>query len=341
MKKTIALLLAALLMLTLFASCSGGDEPTQPSTDVSEPSAQLTDFSVILDWYPNAFHAFLYTALEKGYFEEAGLNVTLTPPAGYSDALSFPAAGRAQAGLYYMDDVITAYVDQGMGIEIIGAATQQSLNVLIALGDSGIESPADFAGKTIGYTGSPILEAKVRQICRNAGLQDSDYTLIDIGFDIMTAITTKSVDVAAGGMLNSEVVELEHAGYDVTYWEWDEFGVPREYNTVFVVNKADYEADRTKYDAFITACQKGYADVAADPNAAIDLIMRQEDAENYALDREVQALGIARLIAVEQESGVPFLSMDKQVWNDVADWLAANDLISKTVDCSEFVRTDW
>ena len=318
MKKTIALMLVSLLLLAMLTACSGDNDAAV---------TELTDFPVVLDWYPNAFHAFLYTALEKGYFEEEGLNVTLTPPAGYSDALSFPAAGRAAVGLYYMDDVIAAYIDQDMGIQIVGACTQESLNVLIALGDSGITSPADFAGKTIGYSGSPVLDAKVREICRNAGLQDSDYTLIDIGFDIMTAITTGSVDVAAGGMINSEVVELEHAGYDVTYWEWDEFGVPREYNTVFVVNKADYEADQPKYDAFIRACQKGYADVAADPEAAVDLIMSQEDAENYALNREVQAAGIARLIEIESASGVPFLSMDKQVWDNAIKWLHDAGLI--------------
>ena len=105
MKKFVALLCALMLALSLCAPVAMADEK------------ELKDFSVILDWYPNAMHTFLYIAQEKGYFAEEGLNVTLTPPAGFSDALSFPVAGRAQVGLYYMSDLVNAYVNEGMPVD--------------------------------------------------------------------------------------------------------------------------------------------------------------------------------------------------------------------------------
>ena len=49
----------------------------------------------MLDWYPNALHAFLYEAQEKGYFAEEGLDVDIQSPAGVNDAMSMVAAGKA------------------------------------------------------------------------------------------------------------------------------------------------------------------------------------------------------------------------------------------------------
>lgn len=327
MKKIIALMLALVLALGLFAGC--GSE---------QKENELVDFDVILDWYPNAFHAFLYTAQEKGYFEEAGLKVNIIAPAGYSDGLTFPAAGRAKIGLYYMNDVVTAYADEGMGIEIIGAATQQSLNVVCALKESGIASPADFKGKTIGYSGSPSLKAKIISMIASVGLKEEDVTLIDVGFDIVTALTTGTVDVVAGGMINSEVIEMQDKGYELNYWTWSEYGVPQEYNTVFVANKADFGSNPEIYNKFIEACKKGFADVKADPDAAMAIIMSHEDATNYALDEKLERQSLDVLLGIEADSGVEFTSMSKDVWNNDIKWMHENGLVNNLVDCTEFVN---
>ncbi|MBR0462664.1 MAG: ABC transporter substrate-binding protein [Erysipelotrichaceae bacterium] len=331
MRKFVKICIVLMMCLLTLCACSG-DKKTDGGEDAS-----LKDFEVILDWYPNSFHSFLYVAQEKGYFAEEGLNVTITAPAGYSDALTFPAAGKAEAGLYYMDDVTVAYCDQGMDIKILGTATQESLNVMCALKESGIESPADFKGKTIGYTGSTFLKAKILTILKDQGLTEDDITLVDIGFDSITALTTGSVDVVAGSMVNSEIIQLEDAGYEVNYWTWDKYGAPREYNTVFVVNKTDYEADQEKYDAFVRACQKGFDFVKDNPEAAMDIIMNNEDAVNYELDREVEAKGLQMLIDIENASGVKFMTMKADVWNDMIAWAHENGLVENVKDAKEFV----
>lgn len=299
-------------------------------------AAELTDFEVILDWYPNAMHTFMYIAQEKGYFAEEGLNVILTPPAGFSDALSFPVAGRAQVGLFYMSDLANAYIDQGMPVQVIGAITQTSLNVLAYLDESGIASPADLKGKTIGYSGGTALEAKIRTFAADAGLAESDYELIDVGFDLITALSTKNVDVIGGGMVNSEIIEMRHAGFDISYWNWQDYGVPQEYNTLFLTSQAQYEENPELFAAFLRACKKGYDDMAADPEAALQLIM-SKSMEEYALTEEVEREGFEVLLPIMGTDEVPFLSMDREVWETLINWLYETEQISKVVDPSEFV----
>lgn len=121
MKRLFCLLLA--LSLTLCA-CAGspsaapsGSEPSS-ATLGEAASGELQELDVVLDWYPNALHAFLYVAIDKGYFAEEGLKVNIRFPSNANDALSLVAAGRAQLGLYYQQDVILARANQDGSCQI-------------------------------------------------------------------------------------------------------------------------------------------------------------------------------------------------------------------------------
>ena len=79
MKQKLALLLTALLLLTGCSSGGSGD------TADGQDDGELETIDVVLDWYPNAVHAFLYEAEEKGYFAEEGLQVNILFPSNASD----------------------------------------------------------------------------------------------------------------------------------------------------------------------------------------------------------------------------------------------------------------
>ena len=104
MKKLLAMLLAALMLLTGCASGESGDGEDQAAGGAGD----LETIDVVLDWYPNAVHAFLYEAEEKGYFAEEGLDVNILFPSNTSDPLTMTAAGRADIGFYYQEDTIIA-----------------------------------------------------------------------------------------------------------------------------------------------------------------------------------------------------------------------------------------
>ena len=92
MKKRILALLAAGTML--LTGC--GAQNAAQSDAANSGSDDLQHLTVVLDWYPNALHAFLYEAQEKGYFAEEGLDVDIQSPAGVNDAMSMVAAGKAE-----------------------------------------------------------------------------------------------------------------------------------------------------------------------------------------------------------------------------------------------------
>ena len=120
MKKLSAILLTAAMALSMAAcgNSSASTSTTEAASNASESTAEtqadtasseaaestasngdLEDFSIVLDWYPNAVHSFIYTAIEKGYYAEEGLNVHVQFPANTNDAITMTAAGQADASL--------------------------------------------------------------------------------------------------------------------------------------------------------------------------------------------------------------------------------------------------
>ena len=141
----------------------------------------LREIDVVLDWYPNALHAFMYVAIEKGYYAEEGLKVNIRFPSNVNDAISLVAAGRADIGLYYQQDVIQARANQNIPVKSIGAVVQGPLNIVLALKEKGIETPADLVGKTVGYAGTELSEAIIRENLAAVGADADSVNLIDKG----------------------------------------------------------------------------------------------------------------------------------------------------------------
>jgi NitT/TauT family transport system substrate-binding protein len=130
---------AAVVMLTV-AGCGGG-ESSAPAVDKVN---YLTSF--------NAFgrDAYAYVAQEKGYFKEAGLEVSIKPGSGTVDVMKLLAGGRADFGA---GDFTTALITVGkekLPITTVGMIHQKSLSAIVALEGGGITKPKDLEGKTVG-----------------------------------------------------------------------------------------------------------------------------------------------------------------------------------------------
>ena len=149
MKKLSAILLTAAMALSMAAcgNSSASTSTTEAASSTAETQADtasseaaestasngdLEDFSIVLDWYPNAVHSFIYTAIEKGYYAEEGLNVHVQFPANTNDAITMTAAGQADAGLYYQPNIISTATNQDVPVKILGTIVQHPLNIVMS-----------------------------------------------------------------------------------------------------------------------------------------------------------------------------------------------------------------
>ena len=200
MKKIVKMLLSAVMLVAFVAGCT------------QQNQKKLRELNVVFDWYPNAIHTFIYTAIERGYYEAEGLDIKIQFPSNTNDALSLVAAEKAELGMYYPHDIVQAIANQNIGIKSIGSIVQSPLNTILSLKGKNITRPVDLIGKKIGYSGTALSEAFVKTMMEADGADFSGVEMVDVGFELMSSMTTGKVDATIGSLVNHEVPQMEEEG---------------------------------------------------------------------------------------------------------------------------------
>ena len=326
MKKKLALALSALLLLT---GCASAPVEESPAAGQAGTGEELRELNVVLDWYPNALHAFLYDAIEKGYYEEEGLQVNIQFPSNTNDAISLVAAGQAEIGLYYQQDVIIARANQDVPVKSIGAVVQAPLNIVLSLAEKDIHSPEDLVGRTIGYAGTELSEALIRSMMAYVGADASDVEMIDVGFDLMSSMTTGNVDATIGCLVNHEVPQMEEEGFEVNYFDLDDYGVPTYYEGVFLASDEMIESEPEVLSAFLRASARGFEDMKHDPEGTLRTLLDNQNEENFPLSETVERKSMETLLPLMETADAPFLSQSADCWQENVDWLLSQGLIDE------------
>ena len=138
-------MLMILLLGTILAGCNSDSES---SSGTSTSDGELTPIKLQLKWVPQAQFAGYFVALEKGYYEEEGLDVTILPGGPDIVPEQQVANGTAQIGVNWVASLLP-HQAEGMPLVQIAQIYQKSGLLLVTKKDSGIQSPADLAGKRL------------------------------------------------------------------------------------------------------------------------------------------------------------------------------------------------
>jgi putative hydroxymethylpyrimidine transport system substrate-binding protein len=159
------------------------------------------------------------------------------------------------------------------------ALEQRPLGSLLALEKSGVTSPKDLEGQTVGVTGVPSDLAAVNSMVANAGGDPTKVKTVTIGFNAVQNLVAGKVK-AAVGFWNAEGVQLQ-AKEPTKVFKVDEYGAPG-YPELVAFTRNDTIADNSALVcAFTKATVEGYTQATANPEQALDNLAKQ--AEGLAL----------------------------------------------------------
>ena len=310
-------------------------DSSEAAETTDKDKKDLREVNVVLDWYPNAIHTFLYTAIERGYYEEEGLNVQIRFPSNANDALSMVAAGKAEIGMYYQQDLIQAVANQKAPIRSIGAIVQSPLNIILSLKEKNITSPKDMVGKTIGYGGTVLSESLVKCMMESVGADASDVKMVDVGFDLMSSMTTGNVDATIGCLVNHEVPQMEEEGFELNYFPVSGYGIPNYYEEVFLTSNKLLEEEPDVVAGFLRASKRGFDDFKADPDGCLAILMNNQNEANFPLTQSVEEQSCKTLLPLMETVDAEFLSQTEECWQENIDWMLENGLIDQNVDVAD------
>lgn len=313
-----------IILMGVLSACSNN----KSTSAENEQEKELKDITIMLDWYPNAVHSFLYIAKEKGYFEDEGLTVDIQFPANPTDPINLAAAGKITLGISYQPDVIIARANQNINIKSVGAIVRSPLNRVIFMEDNEIYTPKDLEGKTVGYPGIPLNEALIKSMVKADGGDPDSIEMVDVGFELGSSIVNGSVDAVIGAYINHEVPVLKHEGFETRNLNPTEHGIPNYYELVAVTSDKTWENEQESIKAFWRGATKGYEFSKEHPEDALSILLKQQDETNFPLVEEVEKQSLEILLPL-MESEASFGSQDKEQWQETIKWMKEAGLIEK------------
>lgn len=318
-------ILTILILVTLLLSCN------------SKKEDNLKEVSIILDWYPNAVHSFLYTAVEKGYFKDEGIKLNIIYPSSPSDSLTLPAAKKADIGISYLNSVIMARANENVPIKSFGAILQRSVNTVISLKEKNITSPKDFQNKIAGTSGGVLSETYLKSMMISQNLDPNSLKITDVGFELLTSMITNQVDFTIGNMINHEVPVIKEKGIDINYFLIDNFGIPQAYELILVANDELLNQNKDTYTKVLKAMQKGFEDVKNNPSESLNLLLSKQAVDQFPLSETVEKESLEILLPIMETPQNKFLTQTKKVWENNVNWLYENGIIQKKLPAENFI----
>ena len=317
MKKLFVVLLMIVLVLSLFACTSKGDE-----------TQELTDITVCLDWTPNTNHTGLYVAVEKGYYKDAGFNVSIVQPPEDGAALMCNS-GEAQFAIEFQDTLAAALASETpLGVTAVAAVLQHNTSGIISRKGEGLDRPAGLTGKTYSTWDSPIEKAILKQLVNADGGNFDEVKLIPNTItDEAAALEHKDTD-AVWVFYGWSGVNAELSGIDFDYFDFAKADPVFDYYTpVIIGNNSFIRENPEETKAFLAATAKGYEFATENPEEAAQILINGDTTGSLKGSEELVLASQKWISEKYIDDAEKWGIIDPERWDAFYAWLWENKLI--------------
>jgi len=315
-REKMAILLAIVLV---FAACGKNDGTIR----------------VLLDWTPNTNHTGLYVALEKGWFAEEGLRVTITQPPE-DNALILLASGKAEFAISFQDWMgqVIAKEHDALPITAVAGIISHNTSGIMSLKESGIQRPADLAGKRFASWDIPVVTEIIRYIVEKDGGDFESVRMIpNFATDAFSALQT---DVDAVWVFYAfDCIPAEINDIDFNYIDLGTFDTILDFYTPVLVTNTNWAAENPEtVKKFMNAVSRGYHFAIEYPYDAAEIILKHAP----ELDREIVIRSQEYLHTRYQGDAKRWGEIDPERWGNFYNWMYEQGLLETDIGTGGFTN---
>jgi NitT/TauT family transport system substrate-binding protein len=321
---------AVILTVILITSCSA----TNPESD---PTRVMVPVNIQLSWIHEYSSSAFHTAVRNNHFAEQGIDVTLSEGGfndqGYIDPVQEVISGNAD---FAMSDGVSLIQARAAGLPVVGIAAvlQRSPLVVISLPETGITTPQDLVGHTVGVAsgGATILFNNFLQ------LQDIDANLVNIvprtsfGID---PLVNGEVDALVGWIIN-EGVTAQEQGLHPQFMLLSDYGIAT-YDFVLFTTETVINDKPEVVRGVIAAFHGGLQDMIGDPEKAIEHTLTF----NSELSRDEQLRRLQATVPLINLPGQSLGKMDRNFWEFTHNFLLEYSIIDQPIDIDEVYTIEF
>ncbi len=248
-------------------------------------------------------------AKRLGYYEQEGIDFSLTPGGPNVDGVAVVASGRQDVGQVSSSPSIMLAASQGLPVKCFAVGAQRHPYCFFSLEKKPVRKPADFIGKKVGIqsTGVVLLRALLAQ----NSIPEKEVDIIPIGGD-MSPLLTGQVDVVTGWLTNTTALKvLGKERVDLSLWD---AGV-RLYALPYYATPETLQKRPKEIAAFLRATAKGWYHAQANHAQAVDLLVKEYP--NLNREDELVALDVMLKYAFTDTTRTQgWGTMDPAVWQE-------------------------
>lgn len=251
-------------------------------TLLTSPVMAQDQMTLMLDWFVNPDHGPIIIAEEKGYFEDAGLEVEIIAPANPSDPPKMVAAGQADLAISYQPQ-LHLQIHEGLPLKRVGTLVATPLNCLLVLEDGPVKSPADLAGRKVGFSVGGVEEAVLGAVLKTHGLTLEDIELINVNWSLSPSLMSGQVDAVIGAFRNFELNQMDIEGVKGRCFYVEEEGLPTYDELIYVANPESM--DREMVARFLAATEKATQYIVNHPEESWEIFAASSEELNDELNK--------------------------------------------------------
>ena len=237
------------------------------------------DVTLQLKWVTQAQFAGYYVALDKGFYEAEGLNVTIKPGGPDIAPPQVMAGGGADVMVDWMPSALAAR-EKGLALVNIAQPFKSSGMMLTCLKESGVATPADFKGKTLGvwFGGNeyPFLNWMGKLGLKTDG---TDVTVLKQGFNVDPLLQKQAACIST--MTYNEYWQVIDAGItpeQLVTFKYQDMGVATLEDGLYVLeDKLADPAFQETMVKFVRASMKGWKYAEEHPDEAAEIVLEHDE----------------------------------------------------------------
>ena len=305
----------------------------------SAAAQPLEKFTFALNWFAVGDHAAYWVALDKGYFAQKGLDVTLENSKGSGDSIAKVDTGRADAGLADTVPVIGADA-RGAQVKIVGMVFDKTPLNFFSRKDAPITKPKDLEGKTIGAPPGDSQRQAWPAFAKLNHIDTDKVTWVNIEPTAkMAALAEKRVDVIADYSTGLPFYDRALGPGKTVMMPWADTGF-NLYSMSIIASEKTMKERPKQLRAFLEAAYMGWRDVMKDPKGALAIFKKRVPEIDLALIEPNMMLGLDLMrTRTYADKGIG--------WIDDKKMCASVDLVNtymglpKKVDCKSVYSTEF
>ncbi len=246
------------------------------------------EIDFVLNWIAGGDHAPYYYAQQEGWYDEAGLDLTIEQGKGSSMAAQRTGIGETEIGLA---DLGTALVAKGKGADFVAVMNiyANSPYGMYWLKSSGIEGIEDFAGKRIGNPPWDAARAMWPALAKVVGMDPKSVKWVNVQPNAKLAgLKAGSIDVTTS-FYNIHHIFQRQLGDDMGFFAWKDYGI-NPYGNSIIVNGEFLSEHPEAAKKFVAVTQRAFAACVETPEPCIDALVsantglkKDNELENWGL----------------------------------------------------------